>query len=340
MTSSWLKRLSSLEDPRTQDSLGIRVAGLQSLQLAITAMGDLVDALANELGPHFEASVKLILETKGRVIVSGVGKSGHIGCKIASTLASTGTPAFFVHPTEASHGDLGMIKSEDTILALSSSGESTELGDLIRFSRRLHIPLIAVTSDSKSMLGVSADVVLALPKVQEACPYDLAPTSSSLLQLAIGDGLAIALMKQRGFSLSSFEIIHPGGKLATRLTTVHALMHGGKEMPVVQCDAVMSDVLLAMTAGHFGCVGVVDANLRLVGIVTDGDLRRHMGKDLLTMSVDDVMTVAPVTVNPTSLASAALELMNSKQITAIFVVEESRPMGILHIHDLIRAGVS
>jgi arabinose-5-phosphate isomerase len=339
MTSYLLKRLSSSELPGTQDAVDIRVAGLQSLQLGITAMQELAGALTNELGANFEAAVRLVLSTKGRLIVSGIGKSGHIGCKIASTLASTGTPAFFVHPTEASHGDLGMIMSEDAILALSWSGETAELDDLIRFSRRLRVPLIALTSNRESTLGLAADVVLALPKVRESCPYDLAPTSSSLIQLAIGDALAIALLKQRGFTPSSFQIFHPGGKLAARLMTVQALMHAGEEMPLVCRGAVMSDVLLAITGGRFGCVGVVDADFRLVGIVTDGDLRRNMGGGLLAMSVDDVMTVAPVTVNPTLLASAALEIMNRKQITAVFVVDERRLIGILHIHDLIRAGV-
>lgn len=312
---------------------------LRSVASGVAAMQELAAALKGELGGAFEQAVRLILQTKGRVIVSGVGKSGHIGHKIAATLASTGTPAFFVHPTEASHGDLGMISSDDVILALSWSGETIELGDLTLFSRRFGIPLVAITSNAASSLGHAADVVLALPKVRESCPHDLAPTSSSLIQLAIGDALAITLLERHGFTSSKFKALHPGGKLAARLKTVQQLMHQDGEVPLVHCDMLMSEVLVEIAGRRFGCVGVVDPAGMLMGIVTDGDLRRHMGPTILNTPVQTVMTVDPVIVAPDLLASSALEVMNRMRITAIFVVEGGRPLGIIHIHDLLRAGV-
>ena len=318
----------------------VRVAGLRTLQLEIAAMHALADELMGELGPSFDAAAALIHKTTGRLIISGVGKSGHIGRKIAATLASTGTPAYFVHATEASHGDLGMITSHDVILALSWSGETTELGNLIEFSRRFSVPLIAITSIPTSTLGNAADIVLCLPRVKEACPHDLAPTSSSMMQLAIGDALAMALLESRGFTASDFEVFHPGGQLAARLKSVDQLMHTGDEMPLATEGSVMSDVLLVIAGKRFGCVGVVDALGRLAGIVTDGDLRRHMGDVLLGKNVEAVMTPDPITVGPKFLASAALEMMNRMRITALFVVENRKPVGVLHVHDLLRAGVA
>jgi arabinose-5-phosphate isomerase len=317
-----------------------RSAGLRTLQLEIAGLHSLADALVGDLGESFDAAVALIRRTKGRLIVSGIGKSGHIGRKIAATLASTGTPAYFVHATEASHGDLGMITSNDVILALSWSGETAELGDLIEFSRRFSVGLIAVTSRPGSTLGQAADIVLTLPRVKEACPHDLAPTTSSLMQLAIGDALAMALLDSRGFTASDFEVFHPGGTLAARLKSVEQIMHGGDEMPLVRVGAVMSDVLLVIAGKRFGCVGVVDGDEKLIGIVTDGDLRRHMGDVLLGKTVEAVMTPDPITVGPKFLASAALEMMNRMRITTLFVVEGRRPAGILHLHDLLRAGVA
>ena len=317
-----------------------RSAGLRTVQLEIAGLHALAEALVGELGESFDAAVSLMRRTTGRVIVSGIGKSGHIGRKIAATLASTGTPAYFVHATEASHGDLGMITSDDVILALSWSGETTELGDLIEFSRRFSAGLIAVTSRPGSTLGEAADVVLALPRVKEACPHDLAPTTSSLMQLAIGDALAMALLDSRGFTASDFEVFHPGGQLAARLKSVGQMMHAGDEMPVVRAGAIMSDVLLVIAGKRFGCVGVLDDGGRLVGIVTDGDLRRHMGDVLLGKNVEAVMTPDPITVGPKFLASAALEMMNRMRITALFVVDGKKPVGILHLHDLLRAGVA
>lgn len=325
--------------PLLRASANVAENGLRSVNTGIVAMQELVAALEGDLGASFDAVVRLILETKGRIIVAGVGKSGHIGHKIAATLASTGTPAFFVHPTEASHGDLGMISADDVILALSWSGETIELGDLTLFSRRFAIPLVAITSNPQSSLGRAADILLLLPKVRESCPHDLAPTSSSLIQLALGDALAIALLEQRGFTKSRFKTLHPGGKLAARLKTVQQLMHEGEEMPLVQHDILMSEALVEIAARRFGCVGVVDPTGVLVGIVTDGDLRRHMGPAILSTPVHSVMTVDPVVVEPNLLASAALEMMNRMRITALFVVEARQPLGIIHIHDLLRAGV-
>jgi arabinose-5-phosphate isomerase len=302
-------------------------------------MQALAEKFDETLGIQFEAAATIILNTTGRLVVSGVGKSGHVGRKIAATMASTGTPALFVHPTEASHGDLGMIAPHDAILALSWSGETAELGDLTRYSRRFRVPLVAITGNESSTLGKAADVVLALPKVRESCPHDLAPTSSTLIQLAMGDALAVALLELRGFTASSFKIFHPGGKLAARLMSVQQLMHSGEEMPLVQRGTQMSDVLLAIAGRRFGCVGILDEDGRFDGLVTDGDLRRHMSADLLEKNVDEVMTRNPVTAEPDLLASSALELMNSKRITALFVVSNGVPVGIVHVHDLLRAGV-
>jgi arabinose-5-phosphate isomerase len=268
-----------------------------------------------------------------------MGKSGHIGRKIAATLSSTGTPALFVHPAEASHGDLGMITADDVIMALSWSGETVELKNLIDYSRRHRIGLVAVTADEHSTLAKAADVVLALPQAREACPHNLAPTTSSLMQLALGDALAIALLESRGFTAIDFGALHPGGRLGAALKLVRDLMHGGREIPLVPLGSAMSDALFEMTAKGFGCVGIVDRG-RLVGIITDGDLRRKMRPDLLELRVNEVMTRAPKTVRPDALATEALELLNASKITALFVVEAAAPIGIVHLHDLLRAGVA
>ncbi len=318
----------------------IRLSVQRSFKIGVSALHELQYAWDRGLSAQFEAATKAILAVTGRLIICGVGKSGHIGRKIAATMASTGTPAFFVHPTEASHGDLGMVTSADAILALSWSGETAELADLIHYTRRFQIPLIAMTWNEQSTLARAADIVLTLPKVRESCPHDLAPTSSCLVQLAVGDALAVALLDCRGFTASSFKIFHPGGKLAAKLKLVQQLMHGGEEMPLVRTGTLMSDVLLAIAGRKFGCVGVLEDDGRLSGIVTDGDLRRHMGDALLRMPVDDVMTRQPITVQPDLLASSALDMMNARRVTAVFVVDaEGCPIGILHVHDLIRAGV-
>jgi len=315
-------------------------SALRTLDVEAGGISALAAAMQNGLGPAFVAAADLIRAARGRVIVSGMGKSGHIGNKIAATLASTGTPAFFVHPAEASHGDLGMIAADDVIIALSWSGETAELRGLIEYSRRFRIPLIAVTAEPASTLGRAADVTLALPAAREACPHNLAPTTSSLMQLALGDALAIALLESRGFTALQFRDLHPGGRLGSLLKFVRDLMHVGDSLPRVALGTPMAEALVEMTGKGFGCVGVIDTGGRLVGIITDGDLRRHMRPNLLEQRVDEVMTRTPRTVTADQLAGEVLELMNASKITALFVVEDGRPAGIVHLHDLLRAGVA
>jgi arabinose-5-phosphate isomerase len=269
-----------------------------------------------------------------------MGKSGHVGRKIASTFASTGTPALFVHPSEASHGDLGMVASNDVIIALSWSGETAELKDLTDYSRRFRIGLIAMTANADSTLATTADVVLALPQAREACPHNLAPTTSSLMQLALGDALAIALLESRGFTAVDFGLLHPGGKLGALLKTVREFMHTGDSVPIAPLGTRMSDAIIVMSAKGFGCVGITDQGGKLVGIITDGDLRRHMRNNLLDSRVDEVMTRAPKTVRPDQLISETLELLNATKVTALFAVEAGKPVGVIHIHDLLRAGAA
>jgi arabinose-5-phosphate isomerase len=276
----------------------------------------------------------------GRVIVAGVGKSGHVGQKIAATFASTGTPAFFVHPTEASHGDLGMITSDDVMLVLSWSGETVELNPLITYSRRFSVPLISITSRANSALGQQSDVALELPRTKEACPHGLAPTTSTTMQLAIGDCLAIALLEAKGFTAHDFKTFHPGGSLGASLKYVSDVMHKSDNLPLARDNEAMSKALVTMTQKSFGCLGIIDAKGKLIGIVTDGDLRRHMGGDLLTACAAEIMTARPKTAKPRMLASAALEMINASRITALFVVERGKPVGIVHVHDLLRAGVA
>jgi arabinose-5-phosphate isomerase len=315
-------------------TIGVELDGLTAIQAGLTDYGP--DGLALP----FAAAVAALAGAKGRVIVSGIGKSGHVGQKIAATFASTGTPAFFVHPSEASHGDLGMITPDDVILALSWSGETIELGNIITFSRRFKVTLIAITSSRTSALGAQADVVLALPKAKEACPHGLAPTTSTTMQLAMGDALAVALLEAKGFTAHDFKVFHPGGKLGASLKYVADLMHVGDAMPLVRDDMAMSEALLVMTAKSFGCLGVITSDGRLAGMITDGDLRRHMGANLITQKAAAIMTRTPDTLAPTLLASAALEHMNARRRTQMFVVETGRPVGILHVHDLLRAGVA
>jgi arabinose-5-phosphate isomerase len=300
----------------------------------------LQDALSNGLADTFREAVALMASCKGRVIVTGMGKSGHIGQKIAATLASTGTPAQFVHPAEASHGDLGMITKQDVVLALSWSGETVELTNLITYSRRFGVPLVAITSRQESALGKAADVALVLPPVQEACPHGLAPTTSTLTQLALGDCLAIALLEGRGFTALDFKTFHPGGQLGANLRHVRDIMHQGDSLPLVDAGAPMSLALVTMTEKSFGCLGILNEGGNLIGIVTDGDLRRHMQPGLLDRLVGDVMTANPKTVTPDTLAVTALQIINNLKITALFVVEDGAPVGIVHIHDLLRAGVA
>ncbi|MBU2582101.1 MAG: KpsF/GutQ family sugar-phosphate isomerase [Alphaproteobacteria bacterium] len=314
-------------------------AAQRTLKLESSGLGELREALAGALSQAFIAAVETIAKARGRVIVSGIGKSGHIGQKIAATFASTGTPAFFVHPSEASHGDLGMITREDVILAISWSGESVELSNIIAFSRRFKVPLIAITSRKKSTLGSQADVCLDLPRSQEACPHGLAPTTSTTMQLAVGDCLAIALLETKGFTAHDFKVFHPGGSLGASLKYVADLMHTGEEMPIAADNVDMTSALVTMTQKAFGCLGIVDKKGRLVGVITDGDLRRNMGDKLLRAKTGEVMTKNPKTVTPGTLASAALETMNASRITALFVVDKGKPAGVVHVHDMLRAGV-
>src|SRR5271170_5835017 len=309
-------------------------SAVHTLETDREALAALTAAISDGLGADFVAAVETIRQAHGRVIVTGMGKSGHVGRKIAATLASTGTPAFFVHAADASHGDLGMITPDDVMLVLSWSGETEELKDLINYSRRFRIALIAVTVSADSTLGKAADVVLAMPETREACPHNLAPTTSSLMQLALGDALAIALLESRGFSAMDFGVFHPRGRLGAALKFVHDIMHSGPAVPLIKRGALMSEAIVEMTTKGFGCVAVTDSNRKLAGIVTDGDLRRHMRADLLQARVDDVMTASPIIVRPDQLASEALQLLNSTKKTALIVVESGRPVGIVHFHDL------
>jgi arabinose-5-phosphate isomerase len=315
-------------------------SALRTLDAERSGVDALTESLRNGLGKPFAAAVDLIRAAQGRVIVTGMGKSGHVGHKIASTLASTGTPAMFVHPAEASHGDMGMIGKSDVILALSWSGETAELKNLIDYSQRYSIGLIAMTANADSTLGKTADVVLTLPQAREACPHNLAPTTSSLMQLALGDALAIALLESHGFTALDFGMLHPGGKLGALLKTVSDFMHTGELVPLARLGTPMSEAILQMSAKGFGCVGITDADGKLVGIITDGDLRRHMRNDLLDARVDDVMTKAPKTVRPDQLISETLDILNSMKVTALFAVEAGRPVGVIHVHDLLRAGAA
>ena len=309
-------------------------AGRRVLRLEAQALND----LAETLGRPFSEAVDRIAALKGRLVLSGMGKSGHIARKIAATLASTGQPALFVHPGEASHGDLGMIGSDDAVLALSKTGETRELADIIAHTRRFGIPLIAITADAGSALGRAADILLLLPDAPEAVDAFNAPTTSTTLQLALGDALAVALIERRGFSAQDFRVFHPGGKLGAALRTVGELMHGGEAMPLAGLDTPMPEALLVMTEKRFGCVGVVDEAGALAGVITDGDLRRHMD-GLMSLTTRDVMTRSPATVSPSLLAGEALRRMSGR-ITVLFVVEDQRPVGVLHIHDLLRQGVA
>jgi arabinose-5-phosphate isomerase len=317
------------------------LSALRTLDAEAGGVVAITAALQSDLRAPFAAAAERIRDAKGRLIVTGLGKSGHIGRKVAATFASTGTPAFFVHAAEASHGDLGMITADDVILALSWSGEQPEMKNLITYAKRFRIPLIAMTAERESTLAKAADVALTLPKAREACPHNLAPTTSSLMMLALGDALAIALLEGRGFTSVDFSVLHPGGKLGALLKYIRDLMHSGDAVPLKPLGTPMSDALVEMTSKGFGCVGITDGSGHIVGIVTDGDLRRHMLRpDLMTATVDDVMTKNPKTIGRDLLASEALEILNSSKITALIVTDTGKPVGIVHLHDLLRAGVA
>src|SRR5215831_10495866 len=315
-------------------------SALRTLEVGGHGIAAIAAALQGPLGAAFASVVELIRKARGRVIVTGLGKSGHVARKFAATLASTGTPAFFVHAAEAGHGDLGMITPDDVIVALSWSGEQPEMKNLVNYSARFAIPMIAMTSNADSSLGAAARIVLELPKVREACPHNLAPTTSTLMQAAIGDALAIALLESRGFTALQFANFHPGGKLGAMLKHTSDLMHGGDALPVKPLGTKMSDALVEMSAKGLGCVLIVDPRGQLAGIITDGDLRRQMRPDLASAVVDEVMTKNPRTIGRDSLASEAVEILNSAKITTLIVTDANRPVGVLHMHDLLRAGVA
>ena len=302
-----------------------------------------LELLKSAIDERFDAAVAKIIETSGRVIVTGIGKSGHIAHKIAATLASTGTPAQFVHPAEASHGDLGMITPNDLVLAISNSGEAPELANLISFTRRFGIPLIGMTSRPESALATQSDMILQLPRVEEACGTGVVPTSSTIVTLAMGDAVAVALMQHREFTAERFRDFHPGGKLGAQLSRVIDLMHRGSDLPLVGRSTAMSDALIVISEKGFGVAGVVDDDGVLVGIITDGDLRRHMSADLLSLTASDVMTTSPKTIGPDALAQEAVRVMNTDQpkVMCLFVIDEdqSAPLGLIHIHDCLRAGL-
>jgi len=315
-------------------------SAVRTLSTEASGITALANAIHDGLGASFTAALALIGGARGRLIVTGMGKSGHVARKIAATFASTGTPAFFVHPSEASHGDLGMVTSDDVIIALSWSGETAELKHLIDYSRRFRIALIAITAAESSSLAQAADVSLLLPRAREACPHNLAPTTSALMQAALGDALAIALLESRGFTAVDFSRLHPGGRLGAMLKFVSSVMHAGDSIPLVAIGTAMSDAVVEMSSKGFGCVGIVDGARNLLGIITDGDLRRHMRPDLLEARVEEVMTRSPKTVRPDQLASEALEIINSSNITALIATEAGKPVGIVHFHDLLRAGIA
>jgi arabinose-5-phosphate isomerase len=316
---------------------------LATAQRVLKQEAHALNSLATQLNGAFTEVVELFFSLRGRVVVTGMGKSGHVGRKIAATLSSTGTPAMFVHPGEASHGDLGMITADDAILAFSNSGEAFELDAILAYSSRFRIPLVSVTGAGRpdNTLSRAAQLSLVLPAEPEACPMGLAPTTSTTMMIALGDALAVALMERRGFNEDDYRVFHPGGQLGRGLRRVSNLMHSGSTIPLVKPDDKMSEAILVMTRKGFGCVGVVDAGGLLIGIITDGDLRRHMGPNLMGARVDAVMTKSPMTIAPDELAAKALSIMNrdERPITALLVVDNAKPVGIVSVHDLLRAGV-
>jgi len=321
--------------------LGWKAAALEALHIESQGIVRLIAAMDGPLGEAVSQAVEVIRAAKGRVILSGMGKSGHSARKIAATLSSTGTPAQFVHPADASHGDLGMITRDDVVVIVSASGESVELQDIINHARRFGVTLMALTAGQESSLATEADIALILPAVAEACPNGLAPTSTTLLQQALGDALAIALLKDKGFSAVDFRSFHPGGKLGAQLKQVGQVMHTAVRLPLGRFSTPMDEAIVIMTRCSFGCLGVIGDDDKLAGIITDGDLRRHMGKSLLAMTAADIMTANPKTVTPTALVSEALEVLNSAKITSLFVIDDQkRPIGLIHIHDLLRVGAA
>jgi arabinose-5-phosphate isomerase len=313
----------------------------RALTIEANGMTQLLAAIEGDLGKALEQTIAIIQKVKGRVIVSGMGKSGHVGRKIAATLASTGTPASFVHPAEASHGDLGMITAGDVVMLLSNSGESAELNAILNYCARFSVPMIALTANGTSTMGRAADVVLEIPKAEEACPYGLAPTTSTLLQLALGDAIAMALLEAKGFSADDFRNFHPGGKLGARIKHARDIMRRGVELPLANEKSNVPDAIAVMSAKRFGCIGITDASGKLTGMITDGDLRRNITRKLDALKAAEIMTRNPTTISGTMLAAEVIELINARNITAVFVVDKNgQPEGLIHIHDLLREGVS
>jgi len=310
------------------------------LTMESDALVALAEAIATNLKAEFTKAVDILFAVQGRVIISGMGKSGHIARKIAATMASTGTPAQFVHPGEASHGDLGMVTDKDVVFALSNSGETSELSDLIAHTRRFSIPLIGLTGRGGSSLAGAADCPLVLPNCPEACPMGLAPTTSTTMALALGDALAVALLERKGFSPDDFHVLHPGGKLGSQLLKVDDIMRYGDDVPLIAQSAPMSDALLEMTAKSMGCIAIVNDDGDYIGVITDGDLRRHMQDGLINMQAGDVMSKGGITLASSTMASEALAIMNNKSITNVFVLQAGKPVGALHIHDCLRAGIA
>ena len=327
-------------EPEADPARDSIASALRTLAAERDGLATLMGAIGDGLGEAFGQAVERLAAAQGRVIVSGMGKSGHVARKIAATFASTGTPAHYVHPAEASHGDLGMVQPEDVIIALSWSGETTELADLVAYARRFRVPLVAVTSSTASSLGRQADICLTLPKAREACPNGLAPTTSTTMQLALGDALAIALLERRGFTAEHFRVFHPGGKLGAQLRLVRDVMHSGERLPVIGLGARMDEAIAEISRKGFGSVIVVAPDGSLAGIVTDGDLRRNLRPDLTGLPVAEIMTRHPRTIAPDALLATALEIQESAKITALIVVEDGRPVGLVHYLDLLRAGVA
>lgn len=310
---------------------------INTIDTEITAINELKDLLDENLSKALD----LIEQAKGRIILTGMGKSGHIAKKIAASLASTGTPSFFMHPAEASHGDLGMVTEDDVIIAISNSGESRELIDILNYSKRFGIKLIAITKNPDSSLGKAGDIILKLPLSKEACPLGLAPTSSTTATLVLGDVITVGMIERKGFSKAQFNQRHPGGKLGSILQRVKDLMHTGTEMPILPLDSNLKDIVLEMTSKRLGCVGFCDSKGVFCGMFTDGDLRRLVNKNLkflVQATALDVMTKNPTTISKDVFTSEAVKIMNQKQITNLFVVEDNKAIGVIHIHDLLKSG--
>lgn len=333
------KIMPKAKTPAKKNIKGKKSPDLVTARRVLATEARALEVMAKNIGDNFINAVELLQKIQGRVVITGMGKSGHIARKMAATFSSTGKPSFFVHPGEASHGDLGMIQKTDGVIALSNSGETAELSDIVAYTRRYRIPLVGISGSADSTLSRQSDVALVLPNEPEACPMGLAPTTSTTAMLALGDALAVCLLEREGFTAADFHGFHPGGKLGQKLLRVKDLMHSGAELPLIDKNALMSDALIEITSKSFGVVGVVGPKGKLDGVITDGDLRRHMSGDLLSKKVSIIMTKGGVRANPDQLASEAVAVMNENKITTLFVVKNDLPVGILHIHDCLRAGV-